>query len=60
MHHSQLDPERGDSVIIGASSLQQLEQNLGLLEKDPLPQDIVGALDSAWAVTKGVVNNYWH
>ncbi|KAJ5884402.1 NADP-dependent oxidoreductase domain-containing protein [Penicillium tannophilum] len=59
-HHSQLDPERGDSVIIGASSLQQLEQNLVLLEKGSLPQDVIEALDSAWAVTKGVVQNYWH
>lgn len=60
MHHSQLDAERGDAVIIGASNLQQLEENLVDLEKDPLPDDVVEALDRAWLMTKGVVNNYWH
>ncbi|GAM42910.1 hypothetical protein TCE0_044r17304 [Talaromyces pinophilus] len=60
VHHSQLDSSRGDSVIIGASSLQQLEQNLGDLEKEPLPENVVEALDKAWAITKGIVKNYWH
>ncbi|CVL07838.1 related to potassium channel beta subunit protein [Fusarium mangiferae] len=59
-HHSQLDPERGDAVIIGASSKKQLEQNLDLLEKGPLPKEIVDVLDKAWLITKGSVNNYWH
>ncbi|KAF4332882.1 potassium channel beta subunit [Fusarium beomiforme] len=59
-HHSQLDPDRGDSVIIGASSKSQLEQNLCLLEKGPLPKEIVDVLDKAWLITKGSVNNYWH
>ena len=27
-HHSLLDPEKGDRVIIGSSSLEQLEKNL--------------------------------
>ena len=27
-HHSMLDPEKGDRVIIGSSSLEQLEKNL--------------------------------
>ncbi|QKX61395.1 uncharacterized protein TRUGW13939_08543 [Talaromyces rugulosus] len=60
VHHSQLDGSRGDAVIIGASSLQQLRQNLADLEKDPLPSDIVEALDNGWRITKGAVNNYWH
>lgn len=60
VHHSHLDSSRGDSVIIGASSLQQLEQNLGDFEKEPLPEDVVEAHDKAWAMTKGIVKNYWH
>ncbi|CRG87784.1 hypothetical protein PISL3812_04805 [Talaromyces islandicus] len=60
VHHSQLDATRGDAVIIGASSLPQLEQNLADLDKGPLPSDVVEALDKAWRITKGIVNNYWH
>jgi aflatoxin B1 aldehyde reductase len=59
-HHSKLDVARGDAVIIGASSKKQLEENLGYLEKEPLPDDVVEALDKAWLITKGKVNNYWH
>jgi aflatoxin B1 aldehyde reductase len=35
-HHSQLKREHGDAVIIGASSLSHIEQNLLDLEKGPL------------------------
>ncbi|KAM0282062.1 hypothetical protein ACHAO9_010383 [Fusarium lateritium] len=59
-HHSKLDVARGDAVIIGASSKKQLEENLRLLEEEPLPDDVVEALDNAWLITKGKVNNYWH
>lgn len=59
-HHSKLDVARGDAVIIGASSKKQIEENLGFLEQGPLPSDVVDALDKAWLITKGTVNNYWH
>jgi aflatoxin B1 aldehyde reductase len=35
-HHSQLKRDAGDAVIIGASSLNHIEQNLTDLEKGPL------------------------
>ena len=35
-HHSLMKREYGDSVIIGASSLAHIEQNLVDLEKGPL------------------------
>lgn len=38
-HHSQLSRERGDNVLIGASSVRHLEENLRDLEKGPLPED---------------------
>ncbi|CAI6098986.1 unnamed protein product [Clonostachys chloroleuca] len=59
-HHSKLDVARGDAVIIGASSKKQIEEYLGFLEQGPLPSDVVDALDKAWLITKGTVNNYWH
>lgn len=45
IHHSQLDYKVGDGVIIGCSSLAQLESNLADFEKGPLPEDVLAALD---------------
>ncbi|PQE07880.1 hypothetical protein CJF32_00003032 [Rutstroemia sp. NJR-2017a WRK4] len=59
-HHSLLEEDRGDKIIIGASSEKHLRENLEDLEKGPLPEDVVQALDKAWETTKGVVSNYFH
>jgi len=47
IHHSELDYKGGDGVIIGCSSLAQLESNLKDFEKGPLPEDVTAALDVA-------------
>lgn len=39
-HHSQLKKELGDTVIIGASKIEHIEQNLVDLEKGPLREFI--------------------
>ena len=49
-----------DGVIIGISSHEQLVQNLTDLEKGPLPEEVVKALDQAWAIAKPSAPNYWH
>ncbi|KAH7916003.1 Aldo/keto reductase [Hygrophoropsis aurantiaca] len=59
-HHSFLSAEAGDAVIIGASSTQHIAQNLTELEKGPLPEDVVAALDDAWLSVKVNATNYWH
>lgn len=59
-HHSQLSKDKGDKIIIGASSLKQLEQNLEDLNKGPLPEDVVEAMEQAWVVYKAVVPKYFH
>jgi aflatoxin B1 aldehyde reductase len=66
VHHSKLSvggvsKEGGhDGVIIGVSSLKQLEGNLGDLEKGPLPEEVVEALDYAWVnITKATSPLYW-
>ena len=38
-HHSMLSKEKGDAILVGASSVGHLESNLQDLEKGPLPQD---------------------
>lgn len=59
-HHSQLKREYGDAIIIGASSVKHIEQNLVDLEKGPLPDDVVKALDEAWEAVKPNATQYWH
>ena len=61
VHHSALKVMDGnDGVIIGVSSLKQLEGSLRDLEKGPLPEDVVQALAQAWLINKGTAPRYWH
>ncbi|KAI1322150.1 aflatoxin B1 aldehyde reductase member 2 [Xylariaceae sp. FL0255] len=62
VHHSKLKITNGgtDGIIIGISSYQQLDGNLDALEKGPLPDDVVAALDEAWLLAKPDATNYWH
>uniref|UniRef100_A0A452E8Y5 NADP-dependent oxidoreductase domain-containing protein n=1 Tax=Capra hircus TaxID=9925 RepID=A0A452E8Y5_CAPHI len=47
-HHSQLQGAHGDAVILGMSSLEQLEENLAATEEGPLEPAVVQAFDQAW------------
>ncbi|KAI9716729.1 MAG: hypothetical protein M1828_007535 [Chrysothrix sp. TS-e1954] len=61
VHHSKLSVLDGqDGIIIGVSSQAQLEGNLKDLEKGPLPEEVIQALDEAWLVAKPTTANYWH
>ncbi|OAP58723.1 hypothetical protein AYL99_07813 [Fonsecaea erecta] len=46
--HSQLGAEYGDAVIVGASKLSQLKENMDILEQGPLPEPLVETLNSVW------------
>lgn len=59
-HHSMLKQEKGDAVIIGASSTKHIEENLKDFEKGPLPDDVVKAFDEGWERVKGNSTRYWH
>ena len=51
MHHSALG--EGDGLLLGASSLPQLQQNLdACCEDEPLPAEVVAAFDEAWALVQ--------
>lgn len=61
IHHSALDMKNAsDGIIMGASSLEQLDQNLKDCEKGPLPDEVLKVLDEAWLVCKKDTPNYWH
>lgn len=59
-HHSQLNRKDGDGIIIGASSTNHIEQNMVDLEKGPLPDDVVKALDEGWERVRGISWKYFH
>ncbi|KAF3766692.1 putative aldo/keto reductase [Cryphonectria parasitica EP155] len=41
VYHSHLDPEKGDAVIVGASSVALLSSNLDLINQGPLPEAVI-------------------
>lgn len=47
-----------DSIIIGYTSLEQMEQNLAALEKGPLPAEALPHCDAVWAQMTGNHFNY--
>lgn len=59
-HHSLLKRQFKDAILIGASSLNHIEQNMVDLEKGPLPEDVVAKVDEAWEIVKPVTTKYYH
>jgi len=51
-HHSQLDATKGDAIILGASRLEQMNQNMQSLGKGVLSNNIIDAMGTAWEVAK--------
>jgi len=48
-YHSALDSEHGDTIILGASKVSQLEESLtAILEKGPLSEEFAKRVDSIW------------
>lgn len=53
LHHTPID-----GVILGASRLEQLRQNLAACDEGPLPAEVVGACDEVWGMLRGPVPIY--
>ena len=53
LHHT-----AADCVILGASRMEQLEQNLAAVEAGPLPEDVVNACDAVWRNLRGITPKY--
>ncbi|KAI9787934.1 MAG: hypothetical protein M1816_007334 [Peltula sp. TS41687] len=58
IHHSHLKPEFGDAVIFGASSIDQLADNIDDAESGPLPESVVGAIEHVWPKLKSIAPAY--
>jgi len=57
--HSAIDPSKGDGIILGATSVDQLEQNLAAFDQGRLPDKITAACDAAWDEARGESPGYY-
>ena len=51
-NHSLLDASKGDGILLGASRIEQMEQNMLNANKGELPSTILSAMDEAWQIAK--------
>ena len=58
-YHSMLDGERGDAILVGASKLHHLQQNMETVKAGPLPGDVVATFEEAWDITRGDSPSYF-
>lgn len=52
VNHSMIKSELGDGILLGASRIEQMKQNMVAATKGELPQSILDAMDSAWEIAK--------
>ena len=50
--HSMMDAAKNDGILLGASRLEQMTQNMAAVKKGALPQSVLDAMDAAWAIAK--------
>lgn len=58
-YHSMLSGDRHDAIIIGASKLNHLKQNLETVRKGPLPESLLDAFEQAWQMSKSDSPEYF-
>jgi aflatoxin B1 aldehyde reductase len=52
IHHSKLEANDQDGIIIGASKIEQLKENLKACKEGKLPKEIVLACEKAWEIAR--------
>lgn len=58
-YHSMLNGERGDAILIGASKLGHLIQNMQAVKAGPLPANLADAFEQAWKISKADSPDYF-
>lgn len=51
-YHSMMDTALDDGILLGASRLEQMTQNMAAAQKGDLPARILDAMDAAWEIAK--------
>lgn len=59
MHHSLIKGTNGDGFIIGATNLDQFENNLKSCDKGKLPESLVTVFDHAWEIVRPECPQYF-
>ena len=59
VYHSILDGAKGDAVILGASSEEQLKANLDAIDDGPLDQKMVDLVDKVFESVTGEAAEYF-
>jgi aflatoxin B1 aldehyde reductase len=52
VNHSLLDAEQGDGIILGATRIEHLTDNMAACDQTPLDQSIIEIFDQGWEVIK--------
>lgn len=52
VNHSYINAAQGDGILLGASRIEQMTQNMAAAKKGALPQSILDAMDAAWEIAK--------
>lgn len=52
VNHSMMDAEKGDGILLGASRIEQMTQNMAAAQKGDLSQSILDAMDAAWEIAR--------
>lgn len=47
-----LDRARGDALLFGATSIEQLKQTISGIQQGPLPQSVVDDIDRVWLMVE--------
>jgi len=58
LNHSKLSGEYGDAVILGASSVEQVKDNISITRGGPLPKELVKEIDQIWIRLSRVGANF--
>ncbi|MBQ9437502.1 MAG: aldo/keto reductase, partial [Lachnospiraceae bacterium] len=58
-YHSMLNSDRGDAILIGASKIEHLLQNMEAIKTGPLPNEVVEVFENAWRILKGDSPEYF-
>ncbi len=58
-NHSMLKESRGDAILIGASRVSQLGENMAAARKGPLPEPVAAAFEAAWAISRPDAPEYF-
>lgn len=58
-YHSLMDADKEDGIIMGASSVMQLKQNITSLNSGDLPDEVLDAMENAWSLCKNDAPEYF-